>query len=131
MSRLIRHSPVGVGNTLTIVGEITPPVLNSDVGDYNPVGFKAGVLIRQDVSSNNVEIGGFPPPASPDLGIFSITNVNSGSLDIRFLFNAPSATASWRILPRDNNRKSLKPNDTGWFQYDHSKARWVPANRIG
>lgn len=130
MTRVVRRNKVGVGNTLTIVGEITPPVLSVDVDNYNPTGFGPGVMIRQDVSVNNVEISGFPAPAFPDIGMFGIQNTNAASLDLRFKNNVNSDPAN-RILLRDNAQKSLKPNDTGWFQYDHSKQRWTPANRIG
>ncbi|MHA1288817.1 hypothetical protein DRO66_00330 [Candidatus Bathyarchaeota archaeon] len=131
MTKINRRNRVGVGNTLTIVGEITPPILTGNVDDYDPTGFEAGVLIRQDVDANNRVITGFPAPNAGELGVFAITNVNSASLDIRFQHNSGSSLVANRILLRDNTQKSLKPNDTGWFYYDHTKTRWIPANRIG
>lgn len=131
MTKINRRNRVGVGNTLTIVGEITPPILTGNVDDYNPAGFEAGVLIRQDVDANNREITGWPAPPLGQLWMFAVTNINTGSLDIRFAHNDNGSVAANRILLRDNNQKSLKPNDTGWFYYDHTKTRWIPANRIG
>ena len=130
MTRVIRKNKIGVGNTLAVVGQITPPTLTGNVDNYEPSGFGAGVLIRQDVNANNRSISGFPQPIFPDRGVFPIQNINLGSLDIRFLQNQGSLPDN-TILLRDNAQKSLKPNDTAWFGYDWDKLKWTPLNRVG
>ena len=130
MTRVIRKNQIGVGNTLAIVGQITPPSLTVNVDDYEPSGFGAGVLIRQDVDANNRSISGFPQPVFPDRGAFPIQNINNASLDIRLLHNQDSLPEN-RILLRDNGQRSIKPNDTAWLGYDWDKFRWTPLNRIG
>jgi hypothetical protein len=105
--------------------------LVSDVDDWNPTDFDIADIIKVDISSNNTEITGMIAPTLGVNRIVSISNNNGAGNDIRFTHNDGSSLAANRFLLRDNNQKSIKPNETGQFWYDHGVNRWKPFNRIG
>lgn len=111
--------------------QITPPILTATANDYSPAGFDYGVIMRQDIDNNNRRITGFPAPPSGISGTVSVCNINSSGNDISFRNNDANSLAANRILLRDNGDKSLKPNETAWFWYDHTSLRWRPYNRVG
>jgi len=111
--------------------QITAPLLTATANNYNPTGFGPGVLVRQNINVNNRVITGLvAPPAGVD-AIVGICNINTGSLDIRFAHNDSGSLAANRFLIRDNTNKSIKPNETAIFWYDHTSNRWRPYNRVG
>jgi hypothetical protein len=63
--------------------------------------------------------------------ILAIKNLNNAGLDIRFSNNNAGSLAENRFLCRDNNNKSIKPNEMAVWFYDHIIQRWTPFNRIG
>ena len=109
---------------------ITPPVLTGTANNYNPTGFATANMIRQDVNANNRQITGFIAPALGVNRIIYINNINSSGDDIRFVNNSALSNAQNRILLRDNGSRSLKPNQTAVFWYDHTSQRWRTLNRM-
>ena len=112
-------------------GIITPAQLTVDTNDYNPTGFSTCNLIRQDIDSNNREITGFLAPAVGVNRIIKINNIASAGRDLKFTHNDAASLAENRFLLRDNGDKTIRPNETGEFYYDHVQSRWIPLNRIG
>lgn len=110
---------------------ITPPQLTSDQDDYNPTGFGPGVFMRLDINSNNREITGLVAPAAGVNAVVAICNINASGDDLRFMNNDSGSAAANRFLLRDNSNKSIKPNETAIFWYDHVSTRWRPYNRVG
>jgi len=109
---------------------ITPPVLTGTANNYNPTGFATANMIRQDVNANNRQITGFIAPPLGVNRIIYINNINTSSDDIRFLNNSILSNAQNRILLRDNGSRSLRPNQTAVFWYDHTSQRWKTLNRM-
>ncbi len=109
---------------------ITPPTLTATANNYNPTGFATANMIRQDINANNRQITGFVAPALGVDRIIMINNINTASNDIRFVNNSASSIAQNRILLRDNGSRSLRPNQTVMFWYDHISQRWRSLNRM-
>ena len=110
---------------------ITPPTLTGNVDDYNPTGFSTCNLIRQEINSNNRQITGFLAPAVGVNRIIYITNISGAGDDLKFMNNNAGSLVANRILLRDNGDKTIRPNETGAFYYDHIQDRWISFNRIG
>ncbi|MCP4187278.1 MAG: hypothetical protein GY763_06685, partial [Gammaproteobacteria bacterium] len=98
---------------------ITPPTLTATANNYNPTGFATANMIRQDVNANNRQITGFVAPALGVNRIIMINNINTASNDIRFVNNSGASIAENRLLLRDSGSRSLRPNQTAMFWYDH------------
>lgn len=110
---------------------ITPATLTATANDYDPTGFSACNMIRQDIDANNRQITGIVAPSAGVNRTIRINNINAGGLDLRFQNNDAGSVAENRFLLRDDANKSIKPNETAIFWYDHSSNRWRPYNRIG
>jgi hypothetical protein len=109
---------------------ITPPTLTATANNYNPTGFATANMIRQDVNLNNRQITGFVAPALGVNRIIMINNINTSSQDIRFVNNSGASLAENRLLLRDSGSRSLRPNQTAMFWYDHISQRWRSLNRM-
>lgn len=109
---------------------ITPAILTATTNNYNPTGFANANMIRQDIDANNRIISGFVAPPAGQNRIIYINNINP-NFDIRFPNNSVLSTAANRILLRDGNQRSLQPNETAAFWYDHISQRWRVFNRVG
>jgi len=111
---------------------ITAATLTSNVNNWSPTGFNADTdMIRVDVNANNRAITGIVAPPAGLNRVLAIKNINTGSSDLRFAHNNAGSTAANRFLVRDNTNKSIKPNETALWFYDHIVSRWTPFNRIG
>ena len=110
---------------------ITPPTLTASVDNYSPTGFADSVLIRQDIDLNNREITGFVAPPANQNRVIAVNNISTLGFDLRFGHNDAGSIAANRLLMRDDGNRSLKPNETAIFYYDHVQSRWKPYNRIG
>jgi hypothetical protein len=88
-------------------------------------------MIRVDVNANNRAITGITAPGAGINRVLAVKNINTASSDLRFSHNNAGSLAANRFLCRDNNNKSIKPNETALWFYDHIQARWTPLNRIG
>ena len=110
---------------------ITPSEITSDVDDYNPTGFSTCVMIRQSISANIKAITGFLAPAAGVNRVVAVNNISSSGRDLKFKHNDSSSSAGNRLLMRDNADKTIRPNETALFWYDHTSSRWRPYNRIG
>lgn len=106
-------------------------ILLLNINDWNPTGFDTADIIKVDIAANNTEITGMAAPPSGVNRVLAISNNNTASLDIRFTHNDANSLAANRYLLRDNSQKSLKPNETAQFWYDHDVQRWKPFNRVG
>lgn len=123
----------------TIENIITPPELTATADDYDPteglIVFSTSnvTMVRQRIDANNREITGLVAPAAGVNRIVYINNlwVSGGTDDIKFMENDSGSTAANRFLLRDNADKSIKPNETAGFWYDHTSARWRPITRVG
>jgi hypothetical protein len=125
-------SDISQSQGFTIQGIITNPTLNANVDNWNPSGYSQTTdIIRVDINANNREIRGLISPNPGINRIVGITNINLTGNDIRFINNAATSLAPNRFLLRDNTQKSIKPNETALFWYDHTSQRWRPYNRIG
>jgi hypothetical protein len=111
-------------------GIITPAQLTANVNNYNPTGFDTCNLIYQDLDANNREITGFLAPAVGINRIIAINNIST-LYDLRFTHNDAASVTNNRLLMRDNMQKSIKPNETAIFFYDHNVNRWRTYNRVG
>jgi len=120
----------GVANSL-IQNIITPPTLTATADDYNPTGFDTCDIIRQDIDTNNRQITGLVAPPAGVNRVVGINNIGPAGDDIRFMHNDAGSVAANRFLLRDNGNRSIRPNETAWFWYDHVDSRWKPFNRIG
>ena len=126
------NSPLQESLTDAIIGDIvTPPALTADVDDYEPDGFVSIGIIRQDLDANNRSISGFPAPEENDSRIIGVCNISTSGFDLKFFHNDSGSIDINRLLLRDDANKSIKPNETAWFWYDHIVNRWRPYNRIG
>lgn len=111
---------------------ITAATLTSDVDNWSPTGFDAETdMIRVNVNANNRSISGITAPLSGINRVLAVKNINTASLDLRFEHNNAGSLAANRFLCRDNNNKSIKPNEAALWFYDHIQQRWTPLNRIG
>lgn len=110
---------------------ITPSEITNDVDDYNPTGFSTCIMIRQSISSNGKAITGFLAPSVGVNRVISINNISSSGRDLKFLHNDSNSSAANRILMRDNGDRTIRPNETAIFWYDHTSSRWRPFNRMG
>lgn len=110
---------------------ITPPTLTGNVDDYNPTGFSDCNLVRQEADANNRQISGFIAAAAGVNRIIYITNISGAGDDLRFMNNNAGSLVANRILLRDNGDRTIRPNETAAFYYDHVQARWISFNRIG
>ena len=111
---------------------ITAATLTGDVDNWSPTGFDADTdMIRVNVNANNRAISGITAPGAGINRVLAVKNINTASLDIRFLHNNANSLSDNRFLCRDNNNKSIKPNETALWFYDHIQNRWTPLNRIG
>jgi hypothetical protein len=88
-------------------------------------------MIRVDVNANNRAITGITAPSAGINRVLAVKNINTASNDLRFSHNNAGSLAANRFLCRDNNNKSIKPNETALWFYDHVQSRWTPLNRIG
>jgi len=123
---------IAISQGFHVQNVITAATLTSNADDWNPTGFDADTdMIRVDVNANNRAISGVIAPAAGDNRILAIKNINTGSDDLRFEHNNGGSTAANRFLCRDNVNKSIKPNETALWFYDHLVSRWSPYNRIG
>jgi hypothetical protein len=123
---------IAISQAYTIQSIITAPTITSDQDNYSPAGFDDDTdLIRVDVDANNRSISGIPAPPLGVFRILGIKNINTASLDLRFEHNNAGSLPENRFLCRDNNSKSIKPNDMALWFYDHNVERWTPFNRIG
>lgn len=115
-----------------ITGDIiTPPSLGNAVNDYSPVGFDTANMIRQAVDENNTEITGMEAPQIGVNRVVMINNISVAGNDLRFTHNDAASVAENRFLMRDNGQRSIRPNETASFWYDHISERWRPYNRVG
>ena len=112
-------------------GIITPAQLTGNINDYNPTGFNTANLIRQDIDANNREITGILAPAVGVNRIIKINNISSAGKDLKFTHNDAASLAENRFLLRDNGDRTIRPNESAIFYYDHIQSRWVSLNRIG
>jgi hypothetical protein len=119
------------GVTQITGGIITPATLTANVFDYDPTGFADANMIRQDLDANNRCIGGFVAPASGVNRTIKINNISTSGFDLKFFHENGASAAANRLLMRDELDKSIKPNETAEFWYDHISLRWRPLNRIG
>jgi len=110
---------------------ITPTTLTATTDDYNPTGFATCNMIRQDINANNRQITGFVAPSVGVNRIIRINNINTSGFDLRFQNNDAGSAVANRLLLRDDANKSIKPNETAIFWYDHTSSRWRAYNRIG
>jgi len=111
---------------------ITAATLTGDVNNWSPTGFDSETdMIRVDVNANNRAITGITAPGAGINRVLAVKNINTASSDLRFSHNNAGSLAANRFLCRDNNNKSIKPNETALWFYDHIQARWTPLNRIG
>jgi hypothetical protein len=123
---------IAISQGFHVQNVITAATLTSNADDWNPTGFDADTdMIRVDVNQNNRAISGVIAPSAGVNRILAIKNINTGSDDLRFEHNNGGSTAANRFLCRDNNNKSIKPNETALWFYDHLISRWTPYNRIG
>jgi len=111
-------------------GIITPPTLTVTTNDYNPAGFATANMIRQNINANNRQLTGLLAPAVGVNRIVFINNINGSSQDLRLVHNSALSSAANRFLLRDGGGRSLKPNQTAAFWYDHISQRWRPLNRV-
>ena len=119
--------------TVTLDGGniITPSQITSDVDDYNPTGFSTCNMIRQSISANNKAITGFLAPSAGVNRIIAVNNISSSGRDLKFLHNDSNSSAANRLYLRDNGDRTIRPNETAMFWYDHTSSRWRSYNRIG
>ena len=111
---------------------LTTTALTQNEDDWSPTGFDDDTdLIRVDPGANNRGITGIPAPPIGVNRILGIKNISTGGDDFRFFDEDPGSAIPNRLSMRDNGNKSIKPNETGWIQYDHVSLRWTPFNRIG
>jgi len=111
---------------------LTVPTLTANVNNWNPSGFTDKTdLIRVNINANQRQITGIVAPSLGVNRVLGINNLNTASLDLRFAHNSSNSMPANRFLIRDNNSKSIKPNETAWFWYDHIVNRWKPFNRVG
>jgi len=123
---------IAISQGFHVQNVLTAATLTSNADDWNPTGFDADTdMIRVDVNQNNRAISGVIAPAAGVNRILAIKNINTGSDDLRFEHNNGGSTAANRFLCRDNLNKSIKPNETALWFYDHLVSRWSPYNRIG
>ncbi len=120
---------LGVTQITTTI--ITPATLTATANDYNPTGFADCNMIRQDIDANNRQITGFVAPSVGVNRIIRINNLNTSGFDLRFQHNDAGSVAANRLLLRDDANKSIKPNETAGFWYDHTSSRWRPLGRVG
>lgn len=136
------YDPTGQGNDVydyanalgvtQITGTIiTPATLTATTDDYNPTGFATCNMIRQDIDANNRQITGFVAPSAGVNRIIRINNINTSGFDLRFQHNDAGSAVANRLLLRDDANKTIKPNETAIFWYDHTSSRWRAYNRIG
>lgn len=111
-------------------GIITPPTLTVTTNDYNPTGFATANMIRQNINANSRQLTGLLAPAAGINRVVFINNINSSSLDLRLVHNSALSSAANRFLLRDGAGRSLKPNQTAAFWYDHISQRWRSFNRV-
>jgi hypothetical protein len=109
---------------------ITPPTLTVTTNDYNPAGFSTANMIRQNINANNRQLTGLLAPAVGVNRIVFINNINGSGQDLRLVHNSALSSAANRFLLRDGGGRSLKPNQTAAFWYDHISQRWRPLNRV-
>ena len=111
---------------------ITAATLTGNVNNWSPTGFDSETdMIRVDVDANNRAITGITAPGAGINRVLAVKNINTASSDLRFSHNNAGSLAANRFLCRDNNNKSIKPNETALWFYDHIQSRWTPLNRIG
>lgn len=110
---------------------ITPPEMTNDVHDYNPTGFSTCNMIRQSIDSNGKKITGFPAPAAGVHRIIAVNNISSSGRDIRFEDQDSNSSSANRLYLRDNGARTIRPNETAMFWYDHTSSGWRSYNRIG
>jgi len=122
-----------VNDTATLDGGniITPPEMTNDVHDYNPTGFSTCNMIRQSIDSNGKKITGFPAPAAGVHRIIAVNNISSSGRDIRFEHQDSNSSSANRLYLRDNGARTIRPNETAMFWYDHTSSGWRSYNRIG
>lgn len=109
---------------------ITPPELTQTADNYEPTGWATSQLVRQDIDSNGRSISGLKAPSPARYVIKRINNLSTGD-DLKFLHEDGASDAENRILLRDGNDKSIKPNETASFYYDVIQSRYKPLSRIG
>jgi len=125
-------SDIAISQGNLIKNIITAATLTSNVNNWSPTGFDANTdMIRVDINANQRAISGIVAPSTGVNRILAIKNINTASLDLRFQHNSSSSLPANRFLCRDNNSKSIKPNETALWFYDHIVQRWTPFNRIG
>ncbi len=105
---------------------ITPPQMANDVHDYNPTGFATCVMIRQSIQSNGKKITGFVAPPAGVNRIISVNNISSAGRDIRFEHQDSNSSSANRLYLRDNTDRTIRPNETAIFWYDHISNGWRP-----
>ena len=111
---------------------ITAATLTVNVNNWSPTGFDSETdMIRVDVNVNNIAITGITAPGAGINRVLAVKNINTASNDLRFSHNNAGSLAVNRFLCRDNNNKSIKPNEAALWFYDHVQSRWTPLNRIG
>ena len=87
-------------------------------------------LIRINITSNR-DITGIVAPSPGVNRVLGVTNLNNSNDDLKFEHNDSGSLAANRFLLRDAADKTIKPNETAWFWYDHLSSRWRPFNRVG
>jgi len=127
----LRHLTEEDQNIVQINNIVNAGTLTANQNDWNPTGFATADIIRVDININNRVITGMVAPAAGVNRIVAISNINTASNDIRFSHNNAGSLAANRFLIRDNTSKSVKPNETAVFWYDHISQRWRPYNRVG
>lgn len=110
---------------------ITPATLTATANDYAPTGYETSDILRQEIDANNREITGLVAPAVGVNRIIGICNINTSGNDLRFTNNDAGSLIENRFLLRDDADRSLKPNETAFFWYDHTSSKWRPCGRIG
>ena len=110
---------------------ISPGTLSSDVDNWSPAGYDDETdLIRINITSNR-DITGIVAPSPGVNRVLGVTNLNNSNDDLKFEHNDSGSLAANRFLLRDAADKTIKPNETAWFWYDHLSSRWRPFNRVG
>ena len=103
---------------------LSPATLTADVDNYEPAGFGTANMIRQNTTSNNVDISGMAAPSVGVNRIVRITNISTTGDNIRFQNNNAGSLEANRFLLRDDANRSIQPNECTSFWYDHISQRW-------
>lgn len=118
----IRSSIFNAGyltNKLILASVISPPILTSNVNDYNPAGLNEAITIRLESNATR-RISGILAPSPMCEQLIHIVNVGSNNIQIRN--NNGGSAANNRILIGQN--RTLNPNESVVLVYDLISLKW-------